>query len=388
MRNLVYLLLGDTLQGTLNRMTGELAAGFAAHGLEPRFFRGEAPDTMEALGRDLQDNRVRAIVSMNIYLDALYRFGPFCEQHRVPLFFYCFDHPVIGYVRYSRLISNVSDVVISLTGEDELAAAGQIIGRPRNFTVLRQGVNPDLAPQPGERDIPGLLIGNNVGLNGTWGSPELVRASWRELSPAAARALESMVELHAANPLTPLHELARRAMPPSIASIPTLIELANRFDFYMRSKVRTDAIAALLDHDVVVCGEGWDHLRRPGQRATFLGSTPNAQCMELMRRTRCLFNIVPEYYSCSERVLEAALMAVPVVTTRSRFLEAEFGDTLRYATTAGELPDLMRQAGEEVAGGDDRRLARAAGIVRDRHTWTHRAAAILGTLDQRGFPHA
>ncbi|MBI3446826.1 MAG: glycosyltransferase family 1 protein [Magnetospirillum sp.] len=384
MQKAIVLNQADTKQGVIRRMTDDLGASFLGMGFNVYYWDANQPNSMDVIGNIFDSNSTAAIISMNLYSESLLQLGPHCTKSRVPVFFYCFDTPFVGFQNYKQLLDHFPDLVISLTGTNEFDAAAGIFGRPNNFAVLRQAVAPTDRIAGGPRDFDGLLIGNNINIQGIPMPSEQVRQSWSDRNPSAAKALNAMIEIHRAEPRLPVLTLGRRAIPPSLSNLAMMVGLLNEFDFYMRSKVREDAIAVLADHDVIICGEGWEHLAKPGQRARFMGSTPNVVCQDLMRRTKCLFNIVPEYYSCSERVLEAAMIGCPVVTSRSSFLEAEFGDCLLYTHAADDLPDLMAKAGD--ASAMEPRIAGASAIVRERHTWNHRAATIIDILAERGFP--
>ncbi|MGE5504997.1 MAG: glycosyltransferase [Actinomycetota bacterium] len=372
----VYFFHAPTLQNAIRRMTEELAEAVACRGYETRLF-SPADDTAE-FDQDVAAGRVAAVVSLNLYGFP----APFVETMRaarVPLFFYSTDHPYLGYEDHRFLLQSFPVLRISLTGEDEVAAARHLHGRG-DFQVLRQATTPhDEAPWAA-RDIPHVVVGNNpvARNNDRTQHPEIFRQLWPgAIGPEGAARANRMVEIHDAAPLKPLAEVLEEAI--SVEAAP--VDMGQRmrtvflFDLYLRTRVRLRALEKLAELPAVICGDGWDFLRQRPCRAHFLGSVDTARVLALIRRARFVYNLVPPYYSCSERVLEAAVVGTPVATTPSRFFEREFGDALWTIGLDGDPSALLDAPPAE----DDlrARAARARAAVLERHTWAERAGHIV-----------
>ncbi|MCR6631131.1 MAG: glycosyltransferase [Magnetospirillum sp.] len=381
MRDCVYFVDVDTLQNAVRRMTAELAEAMAAMGIRSKFFSPEG--SLDELAADAQAGGVAAVVSFNIYTVLAPTVVELAQRHRIPLFFYNTDHPHLGYESHLQLMEAFPDLLITLTGEDELTAAQALHPDRPSFFVLRQGATRQDEASWDKRDIPHLAVGNNpiAGQFGAVTDPEELRRLAHRI-PAIGELgqdrLNRMVEIHEAAPFKPMAEVLDEALAGADPPLDDQLRLLRLFDLYARTHVRARALTELLRVPALICGHGWDYLRDRNSRAHLLGSVETEKVQAFTRRARFLYNLVPPYYSCSERVLEAAILGTPVVTTPSRFFQREFGDSLTYFQAPEELAALLAHPPSENEVRE--KAVRARAIALERHTWDQRARAILDLL--------
>lgn len=382
MRDRLYLIHMDTLQNAIRRMTEELGEALSREGFEVCLLDPLDPEAIRACSLDFSANRLAGIVSINIYANFL---GPFAEAFNaagVKVFFYGTDHPYHGYEAYQYFSRNITNLAISLTSDTWAALAGRLFSRPEVFRWLPQGAA--LLPQvPLEgRDIGHLLAANNILVTMGWpADPALFRATWPALFGLdAARKLNAMVEVYQARPATDLADIVQEVLSADLRhyDLPAHRDFAMRLDVFLRSLVRAEAIQALMAVPAVICGRGWDYLVQGRSRAVFLGSVDSGGVQDLARRAKVVYNAVPVYCQCSERVLEAVSFGTPVTTSASRFFRDQFGDTLRYFNTPGELAEIIATPESDEVLAD--RVARARARFAGRHDWDARAREIAAFM--------
>ncbi|MGE5504998.1 MAG: glycosyltransferase [Actinomycetota bacterium] len=376
---MIYLCDATTLQNTIHRMIHELGDAFAALGHEVGYLDLGDQASCDRFAADFNEQKISIVLQLNLYNDHFLKASGIFSASGVHFFFYGTDHPYFGYDNYATFLDGYSRLTISLTGRDEVALARRLFPRrPETFIEMQQATAEHAVASPDGRDLGPLLVGNNPLLGRGSPDPEGFRNQWpQRFGLGAARHINAMIEISRANPLKPLADVVNEALDAAFytAELSEVRQLAGIFDLYQRSRVRADAIAALGRSDAVICGQGWEYLadRVPGN---FLGSVDNSEVQGLIRRSRAVINAVPHYYSCSERVLEAAMMGTPAVTTPSRFFVEEFGDALTYYTRPADLAGAVATA--EAADPDQ--LARARAIVAARHTWKARAERIIAAM--------
>lgn len=380
MHNRVYLIHVDTLQNAVKRMTEEIAFALEAQGFETTLF--DPFVSTDDYFADLAAGAVAGLVSLNLYGFNTRELVAATNQAGAPVFFFSTDHPYLSPDKQAELLGNFTRIRISMTGESELAAALRLYGpAAAAFSVLRQGTSVHAEAPWSKRDIPNLTVGNSPLANHVEGQqdPETFRRLWLpSYGEELTSRLNRMVEIHDADPRLPLLEVLDEALAGEPLAEPPSRDHQSFclcvFDLYQRTRIRAEGLRRLAEAPGLICGLGWDFLKGPRTRAHFLGSFPSQKVLDLASRARYLYNLVPQYYSCSERVLEAATLGTPVVTTPSAFFDREFGATLKTIASADALSEhLAHPEPEDVVR---ERVARARAIAVERHTWTERTRHI------------
>ncbi|MGE5506653.1 MAG: glycosyltransferase [Actinomycetota bacterium] len=376
----VYFAHRGTMQNVLARMAEEMAAALDGTGLEGRLFDPAGP-SLATFAADFNAGRVAGLVSVNMYNALPPEVLAVWNACGLPAFFYCTDHPYLGWEGYRQVLDTWRNPLFSMTGEDEVALAGRLFGQPERFQVLRQGAVPHAeAPWQG-RDIDHLVIGNNpipVWFPGIH-DPEAFRNTWPLLGgPVTSARLNRMVEDNRADPRKPLADLVDDAVGDEPVELAEKIRLGKILGLYLCAHVRAWALHVLLQTDTVVAGMGWEYLEVPNRRGRLIGGVDSRETMALTARARRLYNLSPAMFSCSERLLEAVALGTPVVTNRSAFLQRTFGDCLSTFDTLDELVAIVTACEPEDVVRE--RVARARRIFLAGHTWAHRARVIAETL--------
>ncbi len=367
-------------------MGHEIAAAFHTAGHNVARVNLSDLDSTLQFNSDIEENQVSLILSVGMYNDALYQFGERCTQQRIPMFFYGFDHPAFGYLPMKDMLAHFPKAIITFISDDFTNAAPRYLGNQGHFATLIQGVDPELQKSVPEHKEPfGLFVANlnnHPAMGGNPPPPDFYEQLWSNFPKEVRTELKKM------------HERVNRHWRKSLFDLTppgarfqngiTPLHLIAEFDrgYYFRGRVNT--VEALIpDEDCVVCGVGWDHLYSGSGRVRFLGSMDNDQVMSLMGQATFLINSTASYYSASERILEAAAIGCPVITTKTKFLEAEFGNSLWYYNDATSLRMAIRQirSGENVA----EKTERAKQIALERHSWAARVRDIIGILSDHGF---
>lgn len=373
-RNTVLFDCSETAQDAMRPMVLALGKSFEALGWKFGTYSFTSWDAVAPLTEAINTGTLGLVVSIGGDSSGSYaQFGPFLTRDRVPFFLFGFDHPAYAYGEMQEMLDTLDPLHISFTVPDFAWAADTLWPGKGHYTILAQAASEAPMIDLAERTGPGLMAGN--------------RPSYGPLQPIYPEDMPEMAEqyrphrdrlraLYHTDPALPLFQTIW-------ATFPELSEVDKRrlailFDLGQRIRIRTEAIEALLDHDVDIYGQGWDHLARPGMRLSMLGSIHNDQVQDKIKMAKYLVNAVPEYYACSERILEAAMCGCPVVTTWTRYLEQEFGDSLWFYRTPDELKAAIA---EIVAGrGVREKIERARAVVMARHLWKHRAQAILDAV--------
>ena len=387
MHDIVYFLTHPTLQGTVARMNRELADGFSALGFrcEKVPYQPESFSEVAAFKADIEGGRVAIIMDLGLYRAWVDQTGSYITRNRIPFFFYGFDNPAEGLASYGTLLDIFPEAFISFTSDDFTAAAPAYLGRRGHFLTLPQAAHEVPMRDSGAIDRFGLLVGNYVSRGRDDGSDRSVAGYdrfWERESPQDRQWLQRMLKLHDAQPQRSLFAIADEIAPQ--LSVDARAYLIRTFDIRQRVEVRLRALDALIPHEeLLVCGQGWEPLAAQSGNVTFLGSTPNHNVLALMGRAQYVINAIPEYYGCSERVIEAAIRGCPVITNRTRFLDSEFGDSFWYFRDAESLRAAIREirSGEGV----QERIAEARRTALARHTWRHRARTIVEHVYAAGF---
>lgn len=389
MRNRVYLIYVETLQNAVKRMTFELANALSGLGFETCLFNPEtAPDGFHA---DAAAGKVAGLVAFNTYGFNTPDFVAAMERAGIPLFFYSTDHPYLGLHVHKDLIASFSRLRISLTVDEWAVTAGILHDRPEVFSVLRQATE-YADPTPWEkRDIPHLVVGNNPlasipvdasrphSGDSAICDPAIFRNVWHTaVGELGAERLNRMVEIYEAKPFHQLSDIVDDAIRAETVSEPASLVDIQRYthflDMYLRAVVRLRVMRELLQTPVLICGQGWDFLRAQPSRAHFLGSVESGKVLSLTGRTQRMYNLIPTYYACSERVLEAAMLGTPVISTPTRFFQDEFGDSLTLCAAHEDFIEAIHRVESQDVIVE--RTARARAITVARHTWAERASHI------------
>jgi hypothetical protein len=272
------------------------------------------------------------------------------------------------------MLASLHNISISLTGKDELGLARVLFDRPECFCLLRQGTNAFVPRPTAERDIPGMIVGNNPGQI----PPAALRAGWGETYGAwMARNLDKMVDAYLDAPMTALSDLVSGLLGPAVP-VGGQVSHAWALDLYLRSWVRERSIIALLDTPTLVCGTGWEHLFQSRRTARLAGSVDNTEVLAMMARTQRLYSVTPGYYSCSERVLDSLSMGIHPISHPSKFYLSEFGPAVTCYETTDQLRALVETPVEDYPATAFLPEARAK-VLAD-HTWASRAAVILDRI--------
>jgi hypothetical protein len=126
-----------------------------------------------------------------------------------------------------------------------------------------------------------------------------------------------------------------------------LFGLMKQVDLCVRDARATAMVKAMLDLPVLIIGEGWDHAKTPGCRATFLPGLPGSRVQDLYAETQFLLNTMPNFSTRThERVLGGFAAKCCVVTNQNQDMRNQFGGLPNYIGVDTESPELADRLAE------------------------------------------
>ena len=266
--------------------------------------------------------------------------------------------------------------------------SAQILGiAPTNVSEVRLGGH----PSPRVRDDART---HDIVFTGSVADPEAIRKHWRGYMADK----QYMVTTEVAERWGENLECSLQDVFDSVVS-EHKFELTpdNRFNLQLavssdvnrliRNRERLRILTHLKDMPITIFGEGWEPSLIPGAKFKFGPSLSFNQSHEELCRSKILLNAQPiAIFATGERALGGLLNGVALVTTRNYYLSEHFeeGDEFSSFSSAATDMDGVRDTLEDLLANPGKREEMAE-KGRDKalagHTWRHRAADVLATMD-------
>lgn len=269
-------------------------------------------------------------------------------------------------------LDDVDRLVTLISADDVAWCRRQLPGR--RFLLLPHAAEPADDPLPWrERDLDIVLAASASG------TPDELRAAWRDFGPAVGARLEAMREAQAAEPERHLAELVEAIgrdlgldLSAPLAAHPYVATL----DRYLRASLRWQAAEALLDRPLTVIGDGWGPLAARGGRARFLGRLDLAEAQALIGRAKLSLNPTTGYHGSHERVFHALAAGTVPLTAGGTFWRNL--SVPRYDQRAGPAVQVAALLAD--AGGLRTRAEEGRAMLAHRHDYRARAQNLLDAL--------
>jgi hypothetical protein len=381
----IYILDEPTLQGTVSRLANELSDGFRKIGYVVKRLNGAEVQSTRLFLDDLHSGQISLILSVGLYSSVTLQVSEFCTRQKIPYFYFGFDNPAVGWEGYNQLLDHFPDAIISFTSKQFTKLAPIAVRRDKSYCTLAQGVSDTYKFSTGAPTRVGLFVGNvppHPNMQGVSPFPEFYDRLWESFPSSVSTALLSMQQQCLIDQHLSPYELI--APDTDFGDGFDYRRLMLELDYAMYFGARMNTVAALVkSHEAVICGSGWEYFQQSSGKCRFLGSIPNGEVQKLLSRACYLVNSMTHFYACSERILEAAMLGCPVISTSTEFLRDEFGDSIWYYDDA----DSLKAAIWNIKSGKGvyQRIQRAREIALARHTWSLRAIEIGKILESHGF---
>ena len=152
---------------------------------------------------------------------------------------------------------------------------------------------------------------------------------------------------------------------------------------WIASKKRADMIKALDGFNIKVFGnEVWK--KYLPQSACYMGEFSYNEGVDIVNRSKIVLSDQPFQLTLgvSDRIFNAAAAGAFVLSSDTKSVELTFADSIGYFNSK-DFSDIAEKADYFLKNEDERmeKAARAKNIILEKHTWKHRADAILQIVE-------
>lgn len=165
------------------------------------------------------------------------------------------------------------------------------------------------------------------------------------------------------------------------------LTVMDQIEDYVNGKQRVELIKAIKDVNVAVYGAGHDRWKKvlAGQKnVTVHGPVSFAEAIKLMRQSKVVLNSRPSVKNgAHERIFSGIASGAAVLTNDNIYLHENFKGGQEILFYQNEEWSQLNEVVSEYVHNDKKRLemvVKAQKIVKNAHTWDHRAATLISEL--------
>lgn len=256
-------------------------------------------------------------------------------------------------------------------------------------SFLPHAVEADLFQKaPAEKEYEVVLMGSCY-------DPEGYRSLWqKKLAPELCHIIEEAIA-SVNSTQTPFYEATLQSALERGVDEATMVkhDLPYYVDHYVRGDDRLRLIQSIRDVPIHVFGgtcvtlgnsvKGWGYYLRNQKNVVFHPSLPFTEAIDVLRKAKICLNSVPSFPDGThERVFYSLAANCLPMTSESRFLREEFGDSIGFYNMQ-TLPDvndwIVQMLNDESLRQSKLEAARV--VAQSRHTWDNRAATIQKLIE-------
>ena len=374
----VLLFTGESQYNVFERFTRSLALGFKENGHTPIIvdISPNNKNISHSVAEAFSEKPLCA-VSFN----ALGRFrlndeSSIYEKLNIPLIDYMLDHPVHHLARFNKPESTAITTCIDLT---HVTFLNNCFGNQLNVQYLPHGGCEDHNLLPVEKKIQILFCGTAI-------NPKDIELEFQTLLPNHIPHINAFLkEIITNEPLPVLDYTSAFAQKNNISDINIQISLLKLFEFYIRAYWRLD-ILKYLDNaglTVNIYGNNWEFAQFKNHQT--LKPVDFHTSLKLMQQAFFTLNVIPSLpQGAHERIFSAMLNNSIPISDNSQFFKNNnlennailFNWTQKQGLT-DKINFFLNNPNEYQS-----LISENKKIASEKHTWGHRANAILQLLKQ------